>query len=263
MVVIETAMNVFNEYFPPPPGMSNNHVSSLVKEAIYSYLGTKDPQKEIKQRSNAVALALKPEVEKMIRDSDDPFRTAVLASVVGNVMEFGLKVSAETPEHLADRFHTHLAEGLHVDHSQRIKEKLENVDEVLFMCDNAGEVVFDSLLIKEIKKLGPRVTLMVRGEPILNDVTLEDVVELGMDSLVDKVTTTGHFGVGVVFPKTPQSVKDEIFNAEFIIAKGMGNYEAFADVDLPPLAFLMRTKCIPVAEDIGFPLNRNIAFFRE
>lgn len=261
--VMRTALRVFNEYFPPPEGMENNEVSSLVKEAVYRVIGSKDPQWENKRRSNQVALSLFPEVEDMISKSNDPFHTAVLAAVVGNVMDFGIKGSAESPEHLSEVFHTHLKEGLFLDHTDRIRQKLEEVDEVLYMTDNAGEIVFDILLIRELKRMGKRVVLMVRGEPILNDATLEDVEELGLGKEVDRVTTTGHFGVGIAMGRVPRTVKDEIFDAQLIIAKGMGNYEGFADLQLPPVAFLMRTKCRPVAEDIGYPLHRNIAHFRE
>jgi len=260
--VMKAAVKVFKEYFPPPEGMSNNEVSSLVKEAVYNVLGTNDPQAGIKQRSNRVALDLLPVVEQMVESSEDPFRTAVLAAVVGNVMEFGISGSAVSPEHLTEIFHEHLKKGLYVDHTDRIREMIEEVDEVLFLSDNAGEIVFDGLLIKEIKRLGPRVTLMVRGEPILNDATMVDVKELGLDNIADRVTTTGSYGVGVVFSRVPQEVKNEIFNARFIVAKGMGNYEGFADLELPPTAFLLRTKCGPVAEDIGFPKDRNISYLR-
>ncbi len=260
--VMETAIRVFNEYFPPPEGMDNNEVSSLVKEAVYGVIGSKDPQWENKRRSNQIALSLFPEVERMIAESDDPFRTAILAAVVGNVMDFGIKGSADSPEHLSDIFHANFDEGLFADHTDKIRAQVEEVDEVLYMSDNAGEIVFDILLIRELKKLGKRVVLMVRGEPILNDATIEDVEELGLAKEVDRVTTTGHFGVGIAMGRAPKSVKDEVFNAQFIIAKGMGNYEGFADLDLPPIAHLMRTKCGPVAEDIGYPLHKNIAHYR-
>ncbi len=260
--VVQTAMRVFNEYFPPPEGMDNNEVSSLVKEAVYRKIGSSDPQWENKRKSNKVALSLLPEIENMIAQSNQPFRTALLAAVVGNVMDFGIKGSAESPEHLSEIFHQHFEEGLFVDHSDIILDMIMKVDEVLYMCDNAGEIVFDKLLIREIKNLGKKVILMVRGEPILNDATLEDVQELDMEQEVDRVITTGHFGVGIAMNRAPREVKDEIMNAKFIVAKGMGNYEGFADLDLPPIAFLMRTKCRPVAEDIGYPYQKNIAYFR-
>lgn len=261
--VMQTALRVFNEYYPPPEGMDNNEVSSMVKEAVYRTIGSKDPQWENKRRSNKVALGLLPVVERMIAESDDPLGTAVLAAVVGNVMDFGIKGSADSPEHLSEIFHTHFEEGLFMDNTDLLRKRLSEVDEVLYMTDNAGEIVFDILLIRELKKMGKRVVLMVRGEPILNDATLEDVEELALEKEVDRVTTTGHFGVGIAMGRAPQSVKDEIFGAQLIIAKGMGNYEGFADLELPPLIHLMRTKCQPVADDIGYPYQKNIAHYRD
>ncbi len=257
------ACKVLAENFPPPTGISNHEISTRVHEVVYRVLGTQDAYVDIKRRSNQAALRLHPEVERMVRESDDPFKTALLASVVGNVMEFGIEGVAPSPEHLSEMFHRLYQHGLHVDHTNGIRQKIRQVEEVLYITDNAGEIVFDGLLIREIKKFGPRVTLMVRGEPIMNDATMTDVQELGLENVADKVTTTGSFGVGVVLSRAPKKVKDEIFNAEFIIAKGMGNYEAFADVELPPTAFLLRTKCRPVAEDIGFPKGVNVAYLRE
>lgn len=260
--VMKNALGVFRDHFPPAEGMDNNEVSSLVKEAVYRTIGSCDPQRGNKRLSNEVALSLLPRVERMIRESDDPLRTAILAAVIGNIMDFGIPGSAARPEHLTALFDEHFRQGLHVDHTDRIRARLLEVDEVLYLTDNAGEIVFDMLLIRELKRMGKRVVLMVRGEPILNDATLEDVSELEIEREVDRVTTTGHFGVGIAMGRAPREVRNEIFNADLIIAKGMGNYEGFADLDMPPVAFLMRTKCGPVAEDIGYPLHSNIAHYR-
>ena len=261
--VMKAALEVLHEGFPPPSGMSNHELSTRVHEAVYRVLGTDDPYVNIKRRSNEVALSILPEVEVLVEESEDPFGTALLSSVVGNVMDFGIEGAAEGPDSLKKMFHRLFNEGLGVDDTEKIRKKIQETCRVLYITDNTGEIVFDRLFIREIRRLGAEVTLMVRGRPILNDATLEDVRELGLDREVNRVTTTGSFGVGVVFSRAPEEVRDEIFSAQFIISKGMGNYEAFADLMLPPTAFLLRTKCRPVAEDIGFPRGINVAYMRE
>lgn len=266
--VVKAAMELLAEKFPPPPGTSNNEITTDVHELVYSVLGTDDAYVDLKKRSNDVAHSILPEVKRLIDDHLDPFEGSLLASVVGNVMDFGIKDTVSEPEELNERFHQLWEDGLFVNDSSKIKERVSDIaergGEILYITDNAGEIVFDRLLISEIMKHGAKVALMVRGKPILNDATIEDVRELGLEHEVDRVLTTGVLGVGVVMSRIPEYVKKEIFNAELIISKGMGNYEGFADVvGLPPIAFLLRTKCKPVAEDIGFPLGVNVAYLKE
>lgn len=261
--VMRAALEVLSREFPPIAGVSNHEISTKVHEVVYQVLRTKDPYASLKKRSNEVALSMFPEVEKLVKDSGDPFKAALISSVVGNVMDFGIEGAAEGPDSLREMFYRLFDEGLGIDHTERIREKLREVRRVLYLTDNTGEIVFDRLFIREIKKFGIEITIMVKGQPILNDATRTDVWELGLDREVDRITTTESFGVGVVLSRMPPRAKREIFDAEFIISKGMGNYEALSDVKLPPIAFLLRTKCKPVAENMGFPVGINVAYLRE
>jgi uncharacterized protein with ATP-grasp and redox domains len=124
--------------------------------------------------------------------------------------------------------------------------------------NNCGEIVFDKLLCKEIKKFDVHLTLVVRGEPILTDATLEDAHEFGLDKIVDRVLTTGCFAVGVDFENMPKDLLNALESADLIISKGMANYETFSETDYRPIAHFLRTKCVPVAEDMGLKTNINV-----
>jgi len=98
----------------------------------------------------------------------------------------------------------------------------------------------------------------VKGENILSDATMDDALEIGLDKEVDDVLTTGCFAVGVDFEKLPSNVKKLLDQADIILAKGMGNYEAFSDTKYRPIAYLMRTKCSAIANSLGVPQDINV-----
>jgi uncharacterized protein with ATP-grasp and redox domains len=114
-----------------------------------------------------------------------------------------------------------------------------------------------------LKKFDVNITMIVKGEPILTDVTLPDALALGLDRQVDKIITTGGFAVGFPFWNMTDELRQALENADFIISKGMGNFECFTETDYRPLAYLMRTKCQPVADASGAPIRSNVAIVVE
>jgi uncharacterized protein with ATP-grasp and redox domains len=233
-------------------------VATEVHKATYDTLGTKDPYKEIKDRCNQIAVSLLPKAEKVIEQSKDKFKAAALISIIGNVMDFGIPSSPETPEKLAEQFDALLQEGLAVDDTDKMKAYLKEGNKVLYFADNCGEIVFDKLFLREIKKLGVHLTLVVRGEPILTDATIEDVFEFEIKGEVDEVLTTGCYAVGVDFERMGEDLRLALSECDLIIAKGMGNYETFSETDYKPIAYLLRTKCSPVAQDMGLDTDISV-----
>jgi hypothetical protein len=127
------------------------------------------------------------------------------------------------------------------------------------VADNVREIVYDGLLIEQMRKLGARVTLVVRGAPILTDATMEDVWEFGLDKVADGVTTTGSNAIGIKLDEIPAELRDILPRASLIIAKGMANYEMLSEYSFKPVAYLMRVKCAPVAESVGARVGDFIA----
>jgi hypothetical protein len=128
------------------------------------------------------------------------------------------------------------------------------------LADNAGEIVFDTLLVEQLKNMGLQVTYVVKGGPVLNDATLEDVEPSGMDKLADKIVTTGTDAVGLL----PKEVSEEFMkvyeDAELVFAKGMGYAETLTELKLTkPHLLLFRTKCNPVANYFCAARDKNIA----
>jgi uncharacterized protein with ATP-grasp and redox domains len=238
---------------------SSIEVSTKVHAKILEVLGTNDPYVDIKNRCNTVARNLFPKAERFVDLAEDKLYAAVVCAIAGNVLDFGIEGSAENPEVLEQMFNELCNEGLHVNEVDRIREFLQPEAKILFFTDNCGEIIFDKLLLREIKRLGVHITLVVKGEPILNDATMDDVEALGMTAEVDEVMTTNAFAVGLDFEKITPELMEKIESVDIIIAKGMGNFEAFSETDYKPIAYLLRTKCSPVANALGLELNMNVA----
>ncbi len=222
--------------------------------AINKALGTDDPYRTLKKQSNDMALKIFPKAEEYYRNAEDKLRAAVLIAIIGNELDFG--VSVKTPEEFERKFETLISEGLGVDEVDIMRKYLKG--HLVYIVDNCGEIVLDKILIRELKKYVDKITLLVRGVPVLSDATYEDAVYVGLHEEVDDIRTTGVFSVGVVLELVPQDVKELLYNADFIIAKGMGNYEALSEEEIGPIAFLLRTKCWPVARALGVKKGLNV-----
>ncbi|MHA1264750.1 MAG: damage-control phosphatase ARMT1 family protein [Candidatus Helarchaeota archaeon] len=264
-------------------------ISLLAKEldenAVSAEIGTRrdriirsltkcsDPYKTQKIKSNKLALELLPPLEASIRAEKDPynrFRFAMLVAIVGNILEFDIlehSVDLENPRFLQTKIQS-AEQDLVIDHSRQIFDLLRTVDEVLYLTDNAGEIVFDRLLIEEILKLGSKVRIAVKASPVLNDATIEDARVAGLLHLSEanpalQIITTGTDHVGLILNELSDPFRSIFTSAPFIIAKGMGYYETLGDKTLPqPIAYLFRIKCSTVAEALGVDRGKNIALLQ-
>jgi uncharacterized protein with ATP-grasp and redox domains len=241
------------------PGVCSATVATGVHKETYRILGTDDPYKELKRRSNEISLRLYPEAEAFVEAADDRLEAAFLCAVVGNVLDFGIGTGFDSPEKLEDEFRHLLGEGFDNDDLPSIRRLLEQGDEVVYLADNCGEVVFDRLALKEVKRLGVRVTFVVKGRPILTDATLADIDGLGIEEIADDVVETPGFAVGVDVAELNGAFGDRLRACDLVIAKGMANYESLSETDIGPVAYLLRTKCDPIADSIGLRKGVNAA----
>ena len=225
--------------------------------------GNLDIYSQKKQISNQVALKLMPALKRTIAlepSSEKRFRKACLAAIVGNTIEFDI------PEHTVDlgkleQLIRQAEKELAIDMISDFYKKVKKAKKVLYLTDNAGEIVLDKLLITELKQLDRIVTVVVKGGPILNDATLEDAKEATIFEIADNVITTGTATVGL--PPLKERSKEFLKayqETDFVIAKGMGYAETLTEnlMDKPHV-LLLRTKCNPLARYFKVPRDRNIA----
>ena len=232
-------------------------VATQVHRETYKLLGTKDPYSVLKKKSNDVALEVYPFAEKFVRSSKDPLRAVFLCSILGNVLDFGIGAGYDDPARLKKEFKNLLKEGLGHDDTRRIKTLLRKSENVVYLGDNCGEIVLDRLALEELKKFDIDLTLVIKEEPILADATKKDISALGIECIVDRIVEAPGFAVGIDLDSLNGKFGKTMRNADLIIAKGMANFESISETDLAPVAYLLRTKCSPVANAMGLKKDIN------
>jgi hypothetical protein len=215
-------------------------------------LGDKDPYAGTKKLINRSALKVVTEAKQKIYenspDDREIFRRAVLSSVIANYFDFGIMGFNASEAGFETVFLKFFEHGLDVDDTPKMFDLLQDV---VYIADNCGEILFDMLVFDVIKKLGGKIKLVVRGGPILTDVTLEEVKEFEVDKKVDSVLTTGSNAIGVLIEEAPAELLKAMKDASLIISKGMANYETLSEHNFGPTAYMLLTKCECVAEDLG------------
>ena len=236
---------------------SHPQIASRVHRRAYEILGENDPFADLKRKGNRQAI----EVCKKVRGTLHTFRDHVLASVIGNTFDYGVK-GHTVSEDFSEFFRSEFENGLVIDDTEKI---LPLCTRVVYLTDNCGEIVFDRLLIDYLKSHGSHITLAVKDAPILNDATIQDAWDLNIDFIVDALTTTGGGSeIGICMENIPGDLREAVRQCTIIIAKGMANYESLSEMDgLPPVAYLLAAKCKPVADEIGVPVGSKIAMLRE
>ncbi len=238
--------------------LSHPQIASRIHRMAYQILGNKDPFARLKRQGNNQAI----EVCKKVQGDLVTFRDHVLAAVIGNTFDYGVK-GHTVAEDFSVFFGHEFEKGLTIDDTDAI---LPLCTRVVYLSDNCGEIVLDRLLIKYLKSHGAHVTLAVKDEPALNDATLQDAWDLNLDFIVDCLTTTGGGAeIGIDMEKIPDDLRSAIKRCTIIIAKGMANFESLSEMDkLPPVAYLMAAKCGPVAKEAGgIPVGSKIAMLRK
>jgi uncharacterized protein with ATP-grasp and redox domains len=224
--------------------------------------GSADPYKRSKRISNEKALKILPYARKIVEEGyaqEDRFKRACLIAIVGNTIEFDIPGHKASFSSLKKNFRE-ASKDLVIDDINRAYELAKAAATILFLEDNAGEIVFDTLLVEQLKNMGLAVIDVVKGGPVINDATMEDAEISGMNKIADKVITTGNDAVGLAIKEVSQEFLAAYESADLIIAKGMGYAETFTELKLKkPHLLLFRTKCNPVADSFGVATEKNVA----
>jgi len=239
------------------PGACSATVATQVHREVYDLLGTDDPYARLKRKSNKVALSIFPEAERFMKRSKNTLRDAFLCAVVGNVLDFGISTGYDEPTKLKSEFKNLLREGLGHDDTEKIRKLLQRSDRVVYLADNCGEIVLDRIALRELKKTGVDLTVVVKQKPILTDATLKDIKGLGIEKIVDHISEAPGFAVGIDLQSLSGPFGRLLRKADIIIAKGMANFESLSETDIAPVAYLLRTKCEPVSRAMGLKKDIN------
>ncbi len=252
---VRNAAQMMGELFGD--GVCSATVATEVHKETYRILGTDDPYKALKRKSNEIGLELYPVAERFVKASKDPLKASFLCAIVGNVLDFGIGTGYDHPAKLKKEFRNLLGEGLGHDDTQRVRKLLRKAEKVVYLGDNCGEVVLDRLALKELKDFDIDLTFVVKEKPILTDATMRDITGLGIEKIADRVAVAPGFAVGIDLHSMKGHFGRLLRDADLVIAKGMANFEALSETDIAPVAYLLRTKCNPVASAMGLPKDIN------
>jgi len=216
------------------PPWNSRKVYALINSLCKCY----DPFYDVKKESNQLALDLYPELKKIVNESENPLITALKLSIAGNIIDYGALADFDIKKTLYES----LNRPFGIWHFKEFYRALEHAENIIYLGDNAGEIVFDRLLIENI---GKRVTFIVRGGPIINDVLMEDAKMAGITELADVVSNSLAVP-GTILQEWPEELREKFYNADLIISKGQGNFESLSETD-GNIFFLFIVKCDLVA----------------
>lgn len=229
-------------------------VAKEIHNIIYNITNESDPYKELKDKSNEIAEDILPTFEKEVENSDKKFALIIKLIIAGNTIDYGANKNFNLDNKLIDIFHEAIKEyDLNPDSLDLMENKMNAADNILYIMDNCGEAVFDKLLLERYKE---KITAVVRGGPILNDITMREAEKIGITDLVN-VITTGENTPGVTMEDTSDEFKKALDKADLVIAKGQGNYESLSNIQKPAF-FILRVKCPVVAKDINAPTGEPV-----
>jgi len=219
---------------------------------IYDKIKNNDPYREIKERSNDLAMSLYPKLKDYLSRSNDPIRDSLKISASGNIIDLGISKSFDLDRSLHDSLHT----GFTRDDSDLFLAALRAAEKVVILGDNAGEIVFDRLLAEELSRLGKSVTYVVKGGPILNDATIADAVQAGMDRTAALVTTGTNY-LGFPLARVSREARKLLGDADLVVAKGHANFESLEHEAAARgrVFFLLKIKCESVGKVAGASLG--------
>jgi len=227
------------------PVAITQRMQRLLREAT----GRADPYRSLKDRMNRIALELLPDLTEVLRRAPDPREAVTRLAIAGNLLDAGAKTRL-APEELPARIRS-IEDMPLVGSVAELFRAAEAADRIVYLADNAGEIVFDRLLIEALPTR--KITVAVRGTPVINDATLDDAVTAGLPGLVH-VIANGSDAPGTILEECSEEFRACFDRSDLIISKGQGNYETLSEV-VKDVFFLLTVKCPMVAADIEAPVG--------
>ncbi len=227
--------------FDQPPARITTVLHRMVRERTGS-----DPYRRVKDRYNAIALEKLPSLRRTAAKAADPLEAGVRLAIAGNVIDFGIYEAFDLDRSIEDSFRLQLSESDFSDFSKAVQRSRR----ILYLCDNAGEIVFDRVLAETLREDGKIITAAVKGAAVINDATLEDAAAAGLAESAE-VIDNGNDGIGTLLESCSPRFMDAYRSADMVISKGQANYETLAGTGDNRIFFMFKVKCPVVARELG------------
>jgi hypothetical protein len=231
------------EFDECPPALARR-IHRIIREGV----GCHDPYAAIKDECNELALKLYDDLREKVVQADDPLAAACRLAIVGNVIDYG--VQSHSPlEGIGEVIHQAMETPIDPAAVDRLRREAALARRILFLADNAGEIVLDRLLLEQLPT--EKVTLAVRGRPIINDALLADAEKVGITEMVPVIDNADD-APGTLLEHCSQQLREQFNQADLVIAKGQGNFESLCSVrGKDSLLFLFRLKCAVVCDALN------------
>jgi uncharacterized protein with ATP-grasp and redox domains len=228
-----------------PSGAKPPEIVYQIQQYVYKMVKVHDPYRALKEVSTQQTLALYPKLKAIVHQSEDPLDLAIRLSIAGNIIDFGMR------DQIADLWETMeriLQQPYAIDDSAALIANMKKANHLLYLADNAGETVFDRILIEE---LPIPVIYAVKGSPVLNDAIMQDALRAGLESCATLIDN-GSQALGTILSLCSETFRKEFENAPMIIAKGQANYETLDDAR-SNIFYLLQVKCPIIGLDLDVP----------
>lgn len=239
LAAVVRKLSKLNIYEMTPP-----EATKIAHDIIHRMTGIKDLYQEPKRQNNLEALELYPYLKRLVKKANDPLLMAIRLAIAGNIIDYGALAEFDIKSTVKDVLKKKFA----VSDYKRFKKDLAKAKLMLYVGDNAGEIVFDKVLIEELVKR-VKVVFAVKSKPVLNDVLMTDAKMVGMDKVV-KVIASGSDHAGTTVSRGRPEFKKLYRKADMVIAKGQGNFETM-DQEKKRIYFLLKMKCPCLAKANG------------
>ena len=230
----EIMANISMQSTPPETGM-------MVYQTVKEISGVEDIYKELKKQHIAETKAIYPELEQLVARSDDKILTAIKIAIAGNIIDMGVNKTFDIVKDVKNILNQDFA----IFDYESFKEEFQKAENILYIGDNAGESVFDKILIKALNK---PVKYAVRSIPIINDATMEDAIASGLDEVAELIES-GSKAPGTILDLCTPEFRHIFNTSDLIISKGQGNYEGLSDCKRP-VFFLLKAKCKIISKQL-------------
>ena len=263
-IVIEFAQNVETLFVS---GYSPPEIARMVYDIVNKHAKAEDVYKQIKKQNNALALSLYPKLKQRIKESENKLLLATELAIAGNVIDYGAKnsldIDNEINKILSGTSSLFQASNKVIFDFPLFQNRIQNSRCILYLADNAGEVVFDRLLIETIKQYNPTIKFYyaVKEKPIINDALMQDAIQCSIDK-VATVISSGSTLSGTIIPYCTQSFLQLFNRADLVISKGQGNFEGLYQTERD-IYFLFIAKCVVIAQMINGAIGNMILFYKK
>ncbi len=242
--------------------VTSEEVIELVMEKIIGIVASQDPFCLEKMEQNTKVLELYPTLKRLVNEASDPLYVAAQLAMLGNAIDLMMSVDTHNVEgFIKERLNAPVS----MENYKAFKDKINRANLLLYFADNAGEIVFDKLLIETIRNFRMLdVVFVVRNVPTLNDATLKEAQFVK----IDEVATLVDNGIegrlpGTILSRCSESIREWVRKADLIISKGGGNFGTLDEQknDLKKdITFMLLSKCYPYERHFGVPIGDPVLF---